>query len=87
MLELSPDSFVFHESPNGIRVIPAVSVVGASGPEVAFDPDGVYSRKISRFYEEHFECFIGDHRINDPSVRTLEALRARSLLYLSARSE
>lgn len=87
MLNLSPDSFIFHESPSGIRVIPAISVVGASGPEVAFDPDGFYSRKISRFYEEHFECFIGDQRINEPSVRTLEALRARSLLYLSARTE
>jgi hypothetical protein len=87
MLDLSPDSFIFHETPNGIRVIPAISVVGTSGPEVAFDPDGLYSRKISRFYEEHFECFIGDHRINDPSAATLEALRARSLLDLSARTE
>jgi len=87
MLDLSPDSFIFHESPNRIRVIPAISVVGASGPQIAFYPDSVYSRKISRFYEEHFECFIGDQRINEPSARTLEALRARSLLYLSATTE
>ena len=87
MLELSPSSFIFHESPNGIRAIPAVAVVGASGPDVVFDMNGVYSRKISRFYEEHFECFIGDHRINEPSERTLAALRARSLLYLAARAE
>jgi hypothetical protein len=67
MLELSPDSFIFHQSTDGIRVIPAISVVGASRPEVAFDPASVYSRKISTFYEEHFECFIGNQRISEPA--------------------
>ena len=85
MLELSPDSFVFHQSVDGIRVIPAIAVVGASGPEIAFDPDALYSRKLSRFYEEHFECFIGDRKINEPSERMLAELRARALLYLTVR--
>jgi hypothetical protein len=86
MLELSPESFVFHYSFGGIRVIPAISVLAASGPEAVFDPYGLYSRRISTFYEEHFECFIGDMRISEPSEHTLANLRARSLLYLAARS-
>jgi hypothetical protein len=87
MLDLSPDSFVFHESIDGIRVIPAISVVGASGPEVAFNEDAFYSRKISRFYEEHFECFIGDRRIRAANRQTLTDLEARALLSLAARAE
>lgn len=87
MLELSPASFVFHQSRDGIRVIPAIAVVGSSGPEVAFDPNGVYSRKIGRFYEEHFGCFVGDGAISEPTIETLERLRARELLYLAARSQ
>jgi hypothetical protein len=87
MLELSPASFVFHYSSEGIRVIPAIAVLAASGPEAVFDPDGLYSRRISTFYEEHFECFIGDMDISEPSERTLVELNARRLLYLAARAE
>ena len=87
MLDLSPASFVFHQSPSGIRVIPAIAVVGASGPEVAFSPDVLYSRKLNTFYEEHFECFIGDRRISEPSEKTLAQLHARHLLFLAARTE
>lgn len=86
MLNLSPDAFVFHESRDGIRVIPAIAVVGTVGPEVAFDPDAAYSRKLSRFYEEHLQCFIGDRRIHAATKETLAELYARSLLYLAARS-
>jgi hypothetical protein len=85
MLNLSPTAFVFHESTDGIRVIPAIAVVGASRAEIAFDPDAVYSRKLSRFYEEHLECFIGDREINDANDQTLARLKARSLLYIAAR--
>jgi len=87
MLELSPASFVFHYSFEDIRVIPAIAVLAASGPAVVLNPDAMYSRSISSFYEGHFECFIGDMRISEASERTLEELRARSLLYLAARSE
>jgi hypothetical protein len=85
MLELSPAAFVFHQSLEGIRVIPAVAVVGSNRPEIAFDPDGLNSRSVTRFYEEHFECFFGDRRINRPSEQTLADLQAQSLLYLAAR--
>lgn len=84
MLELSPAAFVFLYSLNGIRVVPAISIAGASSAEDAFDPDAFYSRKLSRFYEEHFECFIGDRRIHEPSERTLKELRAQSLMYIGA---
>lgn len=87
MLDLSPSSFVFYQSLEGIRVIPAVAVVGAIGPEVVFNPDGLYSRKLSTFYEEHFECFIGDRRISEPTMETLAELEARRLLFLAARME
>jgi hypothetical protein len=86
MLELSPAAFVFLQSLEDIRVIPAVTVVGARAPETVFHPDGFYSRSLSRFYEEHFECFIGDRQINEPSERNLENLQARSLQYLAASS-
>jgi hypothetical protein len=87
MLDLSTESFVFHYSFEGIRVIPAIAVLAASGPSAVFDPDGLYFRRISTFYEDHFECFVGDMRISEASERTLEQLRARSLLSLVARSE
>ena len=87
MLRLSPDAFVFLQSVEGIRVVPAVAVVGASGPEVAFAADALYSRSLSRFYEEHLECFIGDRTINEASEKKLAELHARSLLYLAASVE
>lgn len=86
MLELSPAAFVFHQSPSEIRVVPAIAVVASSGPDIAFDPDGLYSRSVARFYEEHFECFYGDRRISRADAGILAELRARSLLYLGARS-
>jgi hypothetical protein len=85
MLTLSPDSFVFLYSNEGIRVVPAIAVVGASHPDIVLDPEALYSRKVSRFYEEHLECFIGDRDINEPNIETLHRLQARSLLHLAAR--
>jgi len=86
MLKLTPDSFIFLYSKGGVAVIPAISVV-SSEPR---NPHEFYSRSISRFYEEHFESFIGDARINEPSTQALENLRrtweARRLLYLEARA-
>ena len=85
MLDLSPASYVFVQSTDGIRVLPATAVVGTSTAKLAFDAGAHYSRRLSRFYEDHFECFIGDSKINEPTRETLDNLRARSLLELSAR--
>ena len=85
MLTLSPDSFVFLYSRDGIRVVPAIAVVGASHPDMVLNPEALYSRKISTFYEVHFECFIGDRNINEATDDMLGRLQARSLLHLAAR--
>jgi len=86
MLALSPDSYVFIYSTLGIHVIPATSIRAAR--HWAGQPHDFYSRTVQRFFEEHFESFIGDARISAPSIEALERLRqefqTRRLLYLEA---
>jgi hypothetical protein len=72
MLNLSPDSFVFLYGMDGVRVVPALSVVASK-----VDPLQLYSRSAQRFFEEHFECFIGDRNIQTAAPATLEALADR----------
>lgn len=87
MLSHTPDSFLFLYSMQGIFVVPAVSVVGGRFS----NPHDLYARSLSRFYEEHFECFIGDGEISSPSPQMLdglrERLRVRTLSYLAAQRE
>ncbi len=84
MLKFSPDSFVFLYRYDGVRVVPAISVVGST-----VDPNQLYSRSAQRFFEEHLECFIGDQAIQAPTPETLEELcrrfEARSALLLRGR--
>ena len=86
MLSLSPDSFVFLYSREGVKVVPAVAVIGTQ-----MHPSELYSRSAARFFEEHFQSFIGDRAISAPRLDVLEGLReryeARSLLYLEASSD
>lgn len=86
MLAMSPASYVFAYSTQGIRVVPATSVV-ASG---RIDMRANYSRSIERFYEEHFACFIGDREVSVPSedllAKLLERYKARQSLWLRAES-
>ena len=72
MLVLSPDSFVFLYGQDGVRVVPAIAVVGAK-----VDPVLLYSRSAQRFFEEHFECFIGDGNIKSATPTTLDSMRKR----------
>jgi hypothetical protein len=72
MLSLTPDSFVFLYSYDGIRIVPAISVIAAK-----IDPVFLYSRSPQRFFEEHLECFIGDRAIESPTPSALERLRQR----------
>lgn len=87
MLNLSPASFVFLYSRELINVVPAISVV-ASDP---INPHDLYSRRLNRFYEEHFASFIGDKDLSTPDIRTLEKLmnryNARNALALLASNE
>jgi hypothetical protein len=87
MLTVSPDSYVFIYSVSRISVVPALSVISAG----RCNPHDLYSRSVSRFYEEHFQSFIGDRDIHAPSITALEQARertrARRLLYLGAQTE
>jgi hypothetical protein len=84
MLSISRDSYVFIYSLTGITVIPVLAVVSA----YRCNPHELDGRSMSRFYEEHFESFIGDRDIYAPSIVALEKARerarARRLLYLEA---
>jgi hypothetical protein len=86
MLNLSPDSFVFLYGPYGVRVVPALSVIGTS-----VDPVHLYSRFAQRFFEEHLECFIGDRAIQSPTFANLKAMRdrfdARSAMLIEAEED
>ena len=85
MLECTPESFVFIYSRNrGIRTLPAVSVLGSTSKEL-FD---LYHHSLQNFFERHLQCYIGDRRLNSPSVDTLrglDILPARNVLHLTAR--
>ena len=81
MLDISPEAFVFLYSPEGISVIPAVAIVSAQRCRKLAE---FYSRSAVRFYEDHFECFVGDLRINSADIKTLESLRVANSLYLEA---
>ena len=86
MLNLSPDSFLFLYGTHGVRVVPAISVIGAN-----VDPLYLYSRSAQRFFEEHLQCFIGDRNITSPTPETLDAMRhrfeVRSAILLQAKAE
>ena len=85
MLECTPESFVFIYSRNrGIRTLPAVSVLGSTSKDL-FD---LYHHSLQNFFERHLQCYIGDRRLNSPSVdtlRRLDILPARNVLHLTAR--
>jgi hypothetical protein len=87
MLSITPDSFLFLYSIHGITIVPAISVVSATW----CNPHELYSRSIARFYEEHFQSFIGDRRLKSPSIDVLEEIRkeykARAAIGLSAKGE
>jgi hypothetical protein len=84
MLTVSPDSFVFVYSPSQIKIVPASAVAATTDFETTFDLNRYYSRSITTFYEEHFGCFIGDHRISSPTIELLRRMRGRYLLLLQA---
>lgn len=87
MLKHSPASFVFVYNWNGVRVLPAISVVAAKGRI-----SHCYDRPVGRFFEEHLECFIGDPAINAATPETLNKLREKvspraALLLTATRDE
>ena len=91
MLEHSQASYVFlYSQQSGIVVIPAIEIVGAR----ECNPHELTNRTITGFYKEHFECFIGDIKIQCANNQTLEELRklrqmykSRNLVYISGTSQ
>lgn len=85
MLSLSPASFVFLYSGDGVQVIPAISVISAA------DPLRLYARTSRRFFEDHLQCFIGDPAIHSASTANLEELadryQARMALLIEGRPQ
>jgi hypothetical protein len=81
MLAFSPESFVFVYSLNGVFVVPAISVLACHSHE---DLHTLHPKKIGPFYREHFECFVGDRRIDSASTTVLDNLAFRVGLEISA---
>lgn len=74
MLEHSAASYVFvYSHQSGILVIPAAEVVAARD----CNPHELTNRSLGQFYEEHFECFVGDPSIQSADPAGLQALRER----------
>jgi hypothetical protein len=83
MLSITAEAFVFIYARSGIIVVPALTIVSATAPR---NPHDFYSRTALRFYQDHFECFVGDLAISSVDTGTLERLKARHALYLGASS-
>ena len=81
MLERSNGSFVILLSRDAVRVVPAVAVLQSRGPLTR-----LYARSPQRFFEEHFECFLGDPKLSAATREELKALcfrcRARHALLI-----
>ena len=61
MLDVSPASFVFIYTSEGIACVPAQQVKLAGSNSISTERYPFHS--IGAFYEEFIKCFIGDHRI------------------------
>ena len=84
MLSITPESFVLIYSVRGIIIIPAVTIISA---QQRANPHDFYHRSISRFYEDHFECFVGDLALPVADIKVLERVRARHALLLAGSAE
>jgi hypothetical protein len=81
MLSITAESFVFIYARSGILVVPALAIVSATSHG---NPHDFYSRTALRFYQDHFECFVGDGEISSADGANLERLKARHALHLAA---
>jgi hypothetical protein len=74
MLSHSAASYVFiYSQQSGILVVPATEVVAARD----CNPHELTAMPMGKFYEHHFECFIGDRAIDSPTPAGLAELRAK----------
>jgi hypothetical protein len=72
MLDVTPDSYVFIYSLEGIQVVPASTI-----SSVSFDrrPLPVYSKSFGHFFRDFMMSFIGDLRLTAHDDETLRGLR------------
>jgi hypothetical protein len=84
MLSITPESFIFVYSPQEIVVIPALAIISAQQRSSLTE---FYSRSLVRFYEDHFECFVGDMKLDSADIKILEELETRSGLLLRATTD
>lgn len=84
MLKISPQSFVFLYSKEGVFVLPAVTVVGLGSERKALFLHQVYSKRLSLFIEEFLKCFVGDTFLARKFEKTKETqfIERFSLLHL-----
>lgn len=84
MLSISPASFVFIYSNDGIFVVPALSIVSL---EVGGHPLNIYSKTLRYFMQDFMQCFLGDGLVSAVDDNTLRGVRdhvrARSAMMLS----
>ena len=75
MLSITPDSFVFVYSSDGIFVLPAISVVSL---EVGGRPLNIYSKSLRHFMQDFLQCFLGDPLVSAVDDDTLRRVRVRA---------
>jgi hypothetical protein len=70
MEKVTHEAFVLvYSRLQGMRFIPSGGLRGLTRKDLLSLP----SMPPRAFFERHFQCFIGDHRVNRPSVDALEA--------------
>lgn len=57
MLRITPDSFVFVYSSEGIFTVPVLSINGSNNQAL------LYGKQLIPFFQEFFTCFIGDKKL------------------------
>lgn len=83
MLRITPSSFVFIYSDEGIHVFPAVAVLSDTNKwnRHAYSiSERLYSKSLSTFYEEYFKSFFGDTRIG-MSIKDVNSLEKFAIEY------
>lgn len=86
MLDVTGESYVWVDRPDGIAVLRAIAVAG-SGPSVAAE---LQHRPFRSFWRDALECWNGDPLLTDASPRGLESAiersQAKQLLEMAATS-
>lgn len=87
MLNVTLDSFVFIYSKRGIKIVPALSVLGTSAENM----NSLSNRTIGRFFTEYVKCSVGDPKINALNLKQFYAMakryEVRQGLYVHASDE